>query len=44
MKEPIIKRSFGRQRSIWVDTIKPTVRQIECEDRNWVEVAQNFVR
>jgi hypothetical protein len=37
------KRSLGRPRLRWED-IKPDLKQIGCDDVDWVQVAQNSVR
>jgi hypothetical protein len=37
------RRSFGRPRGIWEDTIKLNLREIACEGMGWIEPTQERI-
>jgi hypothetical protein len=39
--KPEGKRPLGRPRRRWVDNIKMHLREIGCDGRNWIELAQD---
>jgi hypothetical protein len=38
---PEEKRPLGRPTRRWVDNIKMDLREIGCDDRDWIDVAQD---
>jgi hypothetical protein len=35
------RRPFGRPRRRWEDNIKMDLQEVECVDKDWVDLAQN---
>jgi hypothetical protein len=35
------RRALGRQRRRWVDSIKIDLREIGCDDMDWIDLAQD---
>jgi hypothetical protein len=39
--KPEGKRPLGRPRRRWVENIKMDLREVGCDGRDWIELAQN---
>jgi hypothetical protein len=41
VENPEVKRPLGRPRHRWVDNIKMDLREIGCDGRDWIDLAQD---
>jgi hypothetical protein len=44
MGKPEGKRPLGRPRRSWEDNIKIDLQEVECGDRDWIELAEDTDR
>ena len=41
--EPESKRPLGRQRRRWEDNIKMDLKEVGCDPRGWIDLAEIFI-
>jgi hypothetical protein len=41
VRKPEERRALGRHRRVWNDNNKMDFHEVECEDMDWIEVAQD---